>query len=104
MSISFVHTLGFVHKNVRRDNVLGFGDNQSSFRLFVLVGFEKVRAADGRIQRLGDLTWEKNLYRHPHRQGLNPEEIYTIQDDIFGLVSVFWRLGCGSHSCHMRMV
>ena len=84
-SISYVHTLGFVHKNVRPETVLGFQTNESEFGLFFLVGFEKMRTVDGRTRRSGDSTWEKNLYRHPHRQGLNPEEIYTMQHDIYSL-------------------
>ena len=84
-SISYVHTLGFVHKNVRPETVLGFQSNGSALGLFFLVGFEKVRAADGRTRQSGDSAWEKNLYRHPHRQGLIPEDIYSMQHDIYSL-------------------
>ncbi|KAL9131406.1 MAG: hypothetical protein Q9217_000674 [Psora testacea] len=84
-SISYVHTLGFVHKNVRPETVLGFETNESRFDSFFLVGFENMRTADGRTRRSGDSTWEKNLYRHPHRQGLNPQDIYTMQHDIYSL-------------------
>jgi hypothetical protein len=35
--------------------------------------------------RTGDCAWEKNLYRHPRRQGLKPEEDYTMQHDIYSL-------------------
>lgn len=84
-SISYVHTLGFVHKNVRPETVLGFQTKESKFGLFFLVGFEKIRTADGRTLRSGDSAWEKNLYRHSHRQGLNPEEVYTMQHDIYSL-------------------
>ena len=84
-SVSYVHTLGFVHKNVRPETVLGFQNNESGFDSFFLVGFESIRTADGRTLRSGDSTWEKNFYRHPHRQGLNPENIYTMQHDIYSL-------------------
>lgn len=84
-SISYVHTLGFVHKNVRPETVLGFRTDESEFGLFFLVGFEKMRMADGQTWLSGDSTWEKNLYRHPHRQGLNPEDRYTMQHDIYSL-------------------
>ena len=84
-SIGYVHTLGFVHKNVRPETILGFQNNESGCDLFFLVGFESIRMADGRTLRSGDSTWEKNLYRHPHRQGLNPEDIYTMQHDIYSL-------------------
>jgi hypothetical protein len=84
-SISYIHTLGFVHKNVRPETVLGFQTNKIGSDLFFLVGFENIRTADGRTLRSGDSVWEKNLYRHPHRQGLNPEDIYTMQHDIYSL-------------------
>ncbi|MCJ1404887.1 hypothetical protein MMC11_008113 [Xylographa trunciseda] len=84
-SISYIHTLGFVHKNVRPETVLGFQTNESAFGLFFLIGFEKVRTVDGRTRRSGDSAWEKNLYRHPHRQGLSPEDIYIMQHDIYSL-------------------
>jgi hypothetical protein len=85
-SISYVHTLGYVHKNLRPETVLGFPTTDSAFGMFFLVGFEQVRIADGRFtRRSGDTDWEKNLYRHPHRQGLNPEDIYTMQHDIYSL-------------------
>ena len=84
-SISYVHTLGFVHKNIRPETVLGFPSRESKFGLFFLVGFEKIRLADGQTRKLGDSDWEKNLYRHPHRQGLSPEEVYNMQHDIYSL-------------------
>ena len=43
--------------------------------------------ADGRTLQSGDSAWGKNLYRHPHRQGLHPQDIYVMQHDIsHGLV------------------
>lgn len=84
-SISYVHTLGFVHKNIRPETVLGFLSRESRFDLFFLVGFEKIRMADRRTQKFGDSAWEKNLYRHPDRQGMNPEEVYNMQHDIYSL-------------------
>ena len=84
-SISYIHTLGFVHKNLRPETVLGFQTKNPESNLFFLVGFESIRTADGRTLRSGDSIWEKNLYRHPHRQGLSPEDIYTMQHDIYSL-------------------
>ena len=84
-SISYVHTLGFVHKNIRPETVLGFQTNDTRSDLFFLVGFENIRMADGRTLQSGDSTWEKNLYRHPLRQGLYPKDIYTMQHDIYSL-------------------
>lgn len=84
-SISYIHTLGFVHKNVRPETILGFPTQDSIPGRLFLVGFEQFRMADGRTLRKGDLVWERNLYRHPDRQGLRPEEIYTMLHDIYSL-------------------
>ncbi|KAH8671813.1 hypothetical protein BGZ60DRAFT_405976 [Tricladium varicosporioides] len=84
-SVSYVHTLGFVHKNVRPDTVIIFDDKKSTIGSAFLTGFENVRMADGRTYLSGDSAWEKNLYRHPQRQGLTPEESYVMQHDIYSL-------------------
>jgi len=34
---------------------------------------------------MGDENWEQNVYRHPSRQGMNPEEDYVMQHDIYSL-------------------
>jgi hypothetical protein len=84
-AISFVHTLGFVHKNVRPENLIAFGCTDTRLGSLYLVGFEQVRTADGRTYRQGDATWSKDLYRHPNRQGVTPSEDYCMQHDIYGL-------------------
>ena len=84
-SISFVHTLGFVHKNLRPENILISTDRPSSLGHSFLVGFENFRSAEGHTLRHGDSAWEKNLYRHPRRQGLRPDDYYIMQHDIYSL-------------------
>ena len=84
-SISFIHTLGFVHKNLRPETILGFPAEGSFSDRFFLVGFENMRLADGRSGLQGDSAWERNLYRHPQRQGRYPEEVYSMQHDIYSL-------------------
>ena len=84
-SVSYVHILGFVHKNIRPETILGFRSNESAFGAFFLFGFEKMRMVDGRTRRAGDSDWRMNIYRHPHRQGLNPESDYFMQHDIYSL-------------------
>ena len=84
-SISYIHTLGFVHKNVRPETVLIFNRPDSALGSLFLVGFEKVRVADSHTLREGDTAWEKNIYRHADRQGIKPEETYVMQHDIYSL-------------------
>lgn len=84
-SVSYVHTYGFVHKSIRPDTVLVFQNASSVLGSSFLLGFEKFRTADGRTLRAGDCAWEKELYRHPRRQGLRPEDEYSMQHDIYSL-------------------
>lgn len=84
-AISFVHTLGFVHKNVRPENFIEFDSSTSSLGTLYLIGYEHIRTADGRTYRQGDSAWTKDLYRHPDRQGVAPSEDYCMQHDIYSL-------------------
>jgi hypothetical protein len=84
-SVSYIHTYGFVHKNIRPETVLIFQNQKSPLGPSFLLGFEKFRLEDGKTMRSGDCVREKNLYRHPHRQGLKPEEDYTMQHDTYSL-------------------
>jgi hypothetical protein len=84
-SVNYIHTYGFVHKSIRPDTVLIFRNQKSPLGASFLLGFEKFRVADGGTTRFGDCVWEKNLYRHPRRQGLKLEEYYTMQHDIYSL-------------------
>jgi hypothetical protein len=84
-AVNYVHTLGFVHKNVRPENLLGFHSQDSGLGSFYLIGFEHFRAVDGRTFRHGDSARSKNIYRHPDRQGMHPTEDYVMQHDIYSL-------------------
>lgn len=84
-SVSYVHTCKFVHKSIRPDTVLVFEDERSTLGASFLLGFEKFRTAARGTLRAGDCAWERDLYRHPRRQGLKPEDEYTMQHDIYSL-------------------
>jgi hypothetical protein len=85
-AVSYVHTLDFVHKNIRPENLIGFEDpNNTSLMPFYLIGFEQLRTVDGKTHMRGDDDWWKNMYRHPDRQGLVPEEKYNIGHDTYSL-------------------
>ncbi|KAF1821465.1 uncharacterized protein K489DRAFT_395180 [Dissoconium aciculare CBS 342.82] len=82
-SVNYVHTLEFVHKSIRPESWIGFGE--SKLGSFFLIGFEQVRSAEGMTYFRGDADWERNIYRHPSRQGLNPGEKHCMQHDIYSL-------------------
>ena len=84
-SVSFVHTFGFVHKNVRPENILLASAQPSSLGHSFLVGFEGFRAAEGQTLKSGDSVWGNNVYRHPRRRGPKPDDYYIMQHDIYSL-------------------
>lgn len=92
-AVSYVHNLGFVHKNIRPETILLLRDQESSLGSPYLVGFEAFRSADGRTMKRGDTTWNLNLYRHPDRQGEMPIEDYSMQHDIYSLGVCLLELG-----------
>ncbi|KAL4885913.1 hypothetical protein BJY04DRAFT_214110 [Aspergillus karnatakaensis] len=92
-SIMFVHTSGFVHKGIRPDTIVVFQEGQNTLGPSFLVGFERFRPGDAGTFLNGDSSWEKNLYRHPKRQGLHPEDRYVMQHDIYSLGACLLEIG-----------
>lgn len=88
-TVLFVHSANFVHKNFRPETIIIFDQrnnkNINEIGLPFLVGFQKVRAAGGPTELVGDNAWEQDIYRHPTRQGHHPEEVYNMQHDIYSL-------------------
>ena len=95
-SVMFVHTAGFVHKNLRPDTIIVFESDHSRLRKPYLIGFERFRPAASGTTREGDSLWEKNIYRHPRRQGLCPEDYYKMQHDIYSLGVCLLEIGLWS--------
>ena len=95
-SVFFMHTSRFVHKNVRPENILILEDaSQPTSRRPFLVGFEKFRLDEGKTSKRGDALWERDLYRHPERQGKQPEVDFIMQHDIYSLGVVMLEIGLG---------
>ena len=84
-SVFYLHTTGFVHKNIRPETILLFEQEESSAKLLCLVGFEKFREARGVTSLRGDGQLEREFYRHPLRQGYDPTMKYIMQHDIYSL-------------------
>lgn len=92
-TVFFVHSADFVHKNFRPETIILFDhrDRYDDHRLAreigfpFLVGFQKIRLANGHTGYFGDTAWEQNIYRHPSRQGEFPEQAYSMQHDIYSL-------------------
>lgn len=90
-AVSYVHLYEFVHKNIRPETILilsrGNGSENAgrSDETTILVGFDVLRDAEGKTNRLGDDDWEKNLYRHPQRQGKTVKTNYNMRHDIYSV-------------------
>lgn len=87
-AISFVHTCDFVHKNIRPETIVSFGDHSVLERGPVqayLLGFDSFRNVNFHTLRRGDAAWERDLYRHPSRQGLFAQDKYVMQHDVYSL-------------------
>lgn len=92
-SVFFIHTKRFVHKNIRPENILVFQDEKFETCRSYLVGFEKFRADRDHSMKFGDGLWYCDLYRHPERQGSQPEKYFVMQHDIYSLGVVLLEIG-----------
>jgi hypothetical protein len=84
-AVLLFHSTQFVHKSIRPETVLVFDSDDGKFGNSFLLGFGKFRLENAKTYMRGDDTWSTNIYRHPRRQGLHPEEEYTMQHDIYAL-------------------
>lgn len=84
-SVSHIHILGFVHKNIRPETVLLLSCEETPLLSTYLIGFRNFRKDDGVTTLLGDDEWQKNIYRSPRRYGKSPADAYVMQHDIFSL-------------------
>ncbi|KAL7896120.1 hypothetical protein HDV63DRAFT_388668 [Trichoderma sp. SZMC 28014] len=88
-AVSYVHLYDFVHKNIRPETILilnrGNHRSDNADETTILVGFDVLRDAEGKTNRLGDDDWEKNLYRHPQRQGRTLKTDYNMRHDIYSV-------------------
>ncbi|KAJ9503192.1 hypothetical protein H2202_001346 [Exophiala xenobiotica] len=92
-SVMAVHSADLVHKNIHPETIVVFEDSSQSLPSSFLVGFERFRAAGAGTTLAGDNVWQRNLYRHPNRQGIRPEDTYIMQHDIYSLGVCLLELG-----------
>ena len=96
-SVLSLHTYRFVHKNIRPETIVVFQDDRTSSSVPFLIGFEAFRPVDSKSYFLSDSCWEKNLYRHPKRQGTYPEEEYKMQHDVYSIGVCLLEIGIWSN-------
>lgn len=94
-SVLSVHTAGFVHKNIRPETILIFQRQEDSSAptipdgsygdVVILTEWQMLRKLNDTSSRRGEEDWDKNIYRHPERQGIKPQTRYNMGHDIYSL-------------------
>ena len=96
-AVLYVHSCGFVHKNIRPENILIFdtiapeGTNpaKTAFPNVIgepfLVGFDSVRKATAASSMILVEEWKKNIYLHPDRHRMAQGDEFTMRHDIYSL-------------------
>ncbi|RAK82139.1 uncharacterized protein BO72DRAFT_491760 [Aspergillus fijiensis CBS 313.89] len=84
-SVVFLHSSSFVHKSITPENIIICRSHADRLGTPYLVGFDQFRLAEGPTHLSGDKAWERNIYRHPRRQGIHPEDEYIMQHDVYSL-------------------
>ena len=95
-AVMFVHNLEFVHKNIRPETIVVLKDQSAPVNHPFLLGFEEFRTVDRPTTSRGTLPWEKNLYRHPSRQGINVVNKTHMQHDMYSLGVCMLEIGLWS--------
>ena len=87
-----IHTLGRVHKNLRPDTILMICSRSQEaisdgldFGTPYMTDWTMLRKINAPSSMVGENDWQKDIYRHPRRQGLQPETRYNMGHDIYSL-------------------
>jgi serine/threonine protein kinase len=103
-ALSAFHVDGWVHKSIRSQSIVFFHNaNDPSATLSAdcyLVDFEFARPENAETQHTFDNHLEKNLYRHPDRQG-TPTISFQKHHDIYSLGVVLLEIGLWMTASHI---
>ncbi|KAJ3769038.1 hypothetical protein FB446DRAFT_774593 [Lentinula raphanica] len=105
MAVMEIHAAGWVHKNIRSDNILLFYGGTPGQRGVMetaqigtayLVGFGGARPQIYVSTRLAEIDSVKQRYHHPERKGTWIQK-FDIRHDMYSLGVVLVELGLGRH-------
>ncbi|KAH8430065.1 uncharacterized protein LDX57_007736 [Aspergillus melleus] len=102
-AVLYIHVMDWVHKGLRPDNIL-FLESASKSTVIdenfahilppcYVAGFEHSRGVQMESDRTGDGKWDKNLYHHPNRQGLQGNSEYSMLHDIYSVGVLLLEIG-----------
>ena len=89
-----VHEAQLVHKNIRPETIIMLDsavedmtgrEDGLKLGLPFLTNWNMLRDKEDPSSRTGDDDWVRDVYRHPERQGLQPERRYNLNHDIYSL-------------------
>ena len=87
-----IHTLNRVHKNIRPDTILMIHSQSQEaisddldFGTPYMIDWTMLRKINAPSSMVGENDWQKDIFRHPRRQGLQPETRYNMGHDIYSL-------------------
>ncbi|KAI9750652.1 MAG: hypothetical protein M1815_001687 [Lichina confinis] len=117
-SVLAVFRSGLVHKNIRTNTILMLTERPNTDKDGLdegpglgtpfLTSWTMLRTATGLTSGPGDGDYQNNLYRHPKRQGLQPEERYNVGHDIYSLGGFLleislWEPFFTAEGCHSNL-
>ena len=88
-SLSLFHSIGWLHRSFRSENILFFQSSQDDESRRELIepficGFEAARlTGEWSVGRHPQDSLENNIYRHPNRWGL-PSDYFNMYHDLYG--------------------
>ena len=98
-SVRQFHTAGWLHKNLRSENILLFSPgNSNTFAMFpllspILAGFPFSRLdSPSEISEQPSVDPQRDIYRHPEAMG-EPSTSFTAAKDIYALGTILLEIG-----------
>ncbi|KAI0858828.1 hypothetical protein F4860DRAFT_484886 [Xylaria cubensis] len=104
-AVFFLHTAGFVHKNITSSSVVALqrlGSASTSLDDCYLMGFDLIRGVDGKTSKEGAVInnneegrsiWEFDIFQHPDRLSGKDSLRYTKTYDVYSLGVVLLEIG-----------
>lgn len=104
-AVLYIHSCGFVHKNIRPDTIVifepAFSEGRAKRYPYIvgepyLVGYDGIRKAEARSLLINEEQWERKIYLDPQRHDLKKGDDFIMRHDIYSLGVVLLEVACWS--------